>query len=336
MRPVSGSATANASSHPPSEAIFEVAVGRSGRRSRLAVMGLALLAGISLLAMIVAGEASAATVIACQKKKNPKKGKIKFRTGAAPVCPRKYKQVASWNQQGPSGPIGPSGPTGAAAAPGATGATGPTGLTGATGASGSTGDTGANGATGQTGSIGTTGATGATGATGNTGATGITGPTGPTGPTGDTGATGSTGSTGATGATGAGATGATGPTGLTGATGATGSTGATGATGATGTTATVVQSAVDGSAEDSDPLTGTARVACTSPQPNAVSGGGIVDPGPPSAHLAKSFPSKIDQSGDPVPAENGTTPAPGWSATATVDGAGNVGAGVTVYAVCAP
>jgi Collagen triple helix repeat (20 copies) len=215
-------------------------------------------AAIALIAMVGVDAASAQTINACVKKKNPGKGLVSFKPKcgkgeqaitlmiqgpAGPQGPQGNPGSSTVGAQGEAGPTGPTGPgggatgaTGATGLPGAVGPTGAQGPVGATGPQGSTGAQGATGPQGATGTPGTNGVTGATGATGTAGAQGATGPQGLVGPQGATGAPGSNGSTGPAGAIGAtGPKGATGEQGIQGIVGPTGPQGVQGIVGPTGT-----------------------------------------------------------------------------------------------------
>jgi hypothetical protein len=105
------------------------------RAARLALVGLAILAGATGVAYATAAVVASTSVInACTNDKN---GELRM-VDAAGACRRKESPV-SWNVQGPQGDVGPAGPQGLKGDPGVQGPPGPTGPQGPAGPAGADG-----------------------------------------------------------------------------------------------------------------------------------------------------------------------------------------------------
>jgi hypothetical protein len=106
------------------------------RAARMALIGLAILAGATGVAYATATIVGAGTVIhAC---KNDTNGDLRIAT----AC-RNSESAVAWNTQGPQGDTGPAGPAGANGAAGDAGVQGPPGPTGPQGPAGPAGAGGA-------------------------------------------------------------------------------------------------------------------------------------------------------------------------------------------------
>jgi collagen triple helix repeat protein len=105
------------------------------RTARMALVGLAILAGATGVAYATAAVVSSTGVIhAC---KNDTNGDLRM-VGAASTC-RDSESAVNWNLEGPKGDLGPTGPQGAKGDAGAAGTQGPPGPTGAQGPAGPAG-----------------------------------------------------------------------------------------------------------------------------------------------------------------------------------------------------
>jgi hypothetical protein len=108
------------------------------RAARVALVGLAILAGATGVAYATAAVVASTSVInACTNDKN---GELRM-VEAAGACRRKESPV-TWNVQGPQGDVGPAGSQGLKGDAGATGVQGPPGPTGPQGPAGPAGTNG--------------------------------------------------------------------------------------------------------------------------------------------------------------------------------------------------
>lgn len=116
------------------------------RAARMALIGLAILAGATGVAYATATVIGAGSVIhAC---KNDTNGDLRIAT----AC-RNSESAVAWNTQGPQGDMGPAGPAGAAGAKGDAGEDGVSGPPGPTGPQGPAGPAGAAGAVSSLGDL---------------------------------------------------------------------------------------------------------------------------------------------------------------------------------------
>src|SRR3954451_21965900 len=114
------------------------------RAARVALVGLAILAGATGVAYATAAVVTSSGVIhAC---KNDTNGDLRM-VSAASTC-RNSESAVDWNAEGPKGDRGPAGPTGATGAAGAKGDAGDAGVQGPPGATGPQGPAGPAGADG--------------------------------------------------------------------------------------------------------------------------------------------------------------------------------------------